>query len=128
MYLFVAAPLADLGYADCTAPAFRPAYLPPGSLRVALVEPAWLRVNGRRLLELPSTHSLGMAFRAAVRPLPRHVHVYFHDRDLLSRRRRAALEAALRILGRRRRPTDLERLREAGAEPELSFSDAASEL
>src|SRR3972149_11036331 len=99
MYLFVAAPLADLGYADCPAPASRPAYLPPGSLRVALAEPAWLRVNGRRLLELPSTHSLGMAIRAALRPLPRHVHVYFHDGDLLSRRRRAAIEPGLRTLG-----------------------------
>jgi hypothetical protein len=108
----LAAALAELGYADCSATAFRPSYLAPGAPRLALAEPAWLRVNGgARLLELPSTHSLGMSARAVLGPLPRHVHVYFHDTDLLSRARSLALQAALTLLGRRRRPLDLEQLR-----------------
>ncbi|HKP19042.1 MAG TPA: hypothetical protein VJT84_11220, partial [Gaiellaceae bacterium] len=54
--------------------------------------------------ELPTTHSLGMAVRHALGPLPRYVHVYFHDTDLLDRRRRLALQAALALLGRRCTP------------------------
>ena len=77
------------------------------------------------LLELPATHSLGMAARAALRRLPAYVHVYFHDTDLLDRRRARALEWALRIIGRRRRPLRLDRLE---AEQELDFSAAASGL
>jgi hypothetical protein len=67
-------------------------------------------MNGGELLELPSTHSLGMAARAALAPLPEHVHVYFHDTDLLVGARRLALRGALEILGRRRVPIDLEEL------------------
>ncbi len=119
----VAATLAELGYADCTATAFRPAYLDPGAPRLALAEPARLRLGDRTLLELPSTHSLGMAARAALGRLPGYVHVYFHDTDLLDPRRRRALELALRIIGRRRRPARLDQV-EAGSE--LDFSAAAS--
>jgi hypothetical protein len=36
------------------------------------------------------------------------VHVYFHDTDLLDRRRALALRIALRVLGLRRTPTDLD--------------------
>jgi hypothetical protein len=104
----VAAALADLGYTDCTATAFRPSYLDPGAYRLEVAEPSWLRVGGTRLLELPSTHSLGMAVRAAVGRLPRYVHVYFHDTDLLEVRRRRALAAALGLIARRRRPTPLD--------------------
>jgi hypothetical protein len=48
-----------------------------------------------------------------VRALPRRldqplVHVYFHDTDLLDRRRALALRAALAILALRRTPTDLD--------------------
>jgi hypothetical protein len=118
----VAVAVAELGYADCTATSFRPAYLPAGASRLALAEPAWLRVRGARLLELPTTHSLGMAVRSAARPLPRHVHVYFHDTDLLDGRRRRALAAALALLGRRRTPADLSRL---GAEAEIDFASSA---
>ncbi len=120
----VAATLAELGYADCTATAFRPSYLQPGAPRLALAEPAWLRVGGRRLLELPTTHSLGMDLRATVRALPGHVHVYFHDTDLLNRTRRLALGAALAALGRRRTQVDLSQLT---AEAELDLAVAAAD-
>lgn len=106
----VAEALAELGYVDCTATSFRPAYLPSGAPRAALAAPAWVRLEEGRLLELPSTHSLGMAVRAAWLHLPEYVHVYFHDTDLLDARRRLALRFALAILGRRREPTDLDRL------------------
>jgi hypothetical protein len=119
----VAAVLAELGLADCTATAFRPSYLVPDDSRLALAEPARLRIGEASLLELPATHSLGMAARASLRSLPGYVHVYFHDADLLDRKRARALEWALRIIGRRRRPERLDRLQ---AEQELDFSAAAS--
>ena len=121
----VAAVLAELGLADCTATAFRPSYLAPEARRLALVEPARLLLGEAALIELPATHSLGMAARGALRRLPDYVHVYFHDTDLLDRRRALALEWALRIIGRRRRPERLDRL---DAEQELEFSAAASGL
>ena len=40
--------------------------------------------------------------------LPPYVHVYFHDTDLLSARRRSALRWALAVLGRRCEVTDLD--------------------
>jgi hypothetical protein len=120
----VAETVAELGYVDCTATAFRPAYLEPGARRAELAEPAWLALpSGRRLLELPSTHSLGMAARAALRALPPYVHVYFHDTDLVDARRRRALATALALLGRRARPLELEPLRAEARE--VAFSAAA---
>jgi hypothetical protein len=110
----VASVLAELDYADCTGTAFVPSYLGEGERRLAAESPAWLTLpTGRRLLELPATHSLGMATSAAFGGLPSYVHVYFHDTDLLSRKRRAALRAALEVLSRRSDVTDLDRLREA---------------
>jgi hypothetical protein len=124
----VAAALAELGYADCTATAFRPAYLAEGAARIGLDAPARLRVDGAELLELPSTHSLGMAARAAVAPLPEHVHVYFHDTDLVVAARRLALRGALELLGRRRSPIDLEQLaaRVRTTAPEVDFGSAVA--
>ena len=123
----VAETLADLGYADCTATAFRPAYLPRGAPRIGLAGPAWLRLaSGRRLLELPTTHSLGMLARAALSPsglTEPVVHAYFHDTDLLDPRRRAALDLGLRLLGRRRRPTDLLGLALEVDPPETAFAE-----
>ncbi len=119
----VAEVVADLGYADCTATAFRPAYLPAQAPRLELAGPAWLRLpSGARLLELPATHSLGMAARAALGPLPAYVHVYFHDTDLLASGRRRALGAALRLIGLRRPATALDRL---PALPEVAFRVAS---
>src|SRR5919109_383368 len=60
----VADAVAELGYTDCTATAFRPSYLEPDAAHVQLHEPAWLEIpSGRRLLELPTTHSIGMLAR-----------------------------------------------------------------
>jgi hypothetical protein len=119
----VAEAVAALGYADCTATAFRPSYLPAQAAHAELAEPARLRLsNGRMLTELPSTHSLGAAARGSLRRLPRYVHVYFHDTDLVDRRRRWALVAALRILGRRAEPV---RLDELEPREERAWSDVA---
>jgi hypothetical protein len=120
----VAGALAELGYADCTATAFRPSYLAENAPRLALDRPSWLRLDGLRLLELPSTHSLGMAARAALGRLPAYVHVYFHDTDLLDPRRRRALSIALAVIARRRRPTPLDAV---PAEAETAFSAQARE-
>jgi hypothetical protein len=122
----VAVVLAELGYADCTATAFRPSYLAENDLSLSLARPSWLSLaGGERLLELPSTHSLGMAARAASRALPQYVHVYFHDTDLLTRRRRAALRTVLELLGRRCHPGDLTELRtRASGAPTVSFTAA----
>jgi hypothetical protein len=123
----VADALAELGYTDCTATAFRPAYLEPGAAHVQLDEPAWLELaSGRRLLELPTTHSIGMLARGVLARDGRQVlHAYFHDTDLLDRRRSAALRLALALLGRRRTPTDLREL-QRGLRPEKTMSFAKS--
>jgi hypothetical protein len=125
----VAAVVADLGYVDTTATAYRQAYLAPGAPRVELAGPTWLRLDdGRRLLELPATHSLGMLVRRLALPLPPVVHVHFHDWDLVDRRRAAALEAALRILRLRRLPLDLAAAAEAAGvgDPEVQFDVESS--
>jgi hypothetical protein len=100
----VAAACASLGYADCTPRAVRPAYLAAGAPWVELARPCRLRLaDGGALVALPTTHSVGDALRSAWRRrLPDRIHVYFHDTDLVDRRRRLIVEAALRLLGRRR--------------------------
>jgi hypothetical protein len=119
----VARVLAERGLADCTATAFRPSYLAEDAPRLSAAEPVRLRTAAGMLVELPSTHSAGMAARAVLWRLPAYVHVYFHDTDLLGARRRRQLEQTLVVLGRRRPPQRLDRL-EAGTE--LDFSEAAS--
>jgi hypothetical protein len=105
----VAAAVAELGYADCTGTAFRPSYLPEGAPRLEAHEPAWLELpDGLRLLELPTTHSVGMLTRGVLGRLNVPVvHAYFHDTDLVQPARRRALVGALRALARRRTPSDL---------------------
>jgi hypothetical protein len=109
----VGAAAADLGYTDCTATAWRPGYLPEGAPRLGMAQPGWVELpDGRRLRELPTTHSLGSALRSLLRGRLEGevVHVHFHDYELLDRRRAAAIRVALALLARRRRPTDLDRL------------------
>lgn len=100
----VAAAVAELGYADCTGTAFRPRYLGDTAPRLAATEPCWLDLpGGDRLLELPTTHSLGLLARALPRlvgPSRPFVHLYFHDTDLLDRARVAALRLCLAFLAR----------------------------
>lgn len=124
----VAEMAAEYGYADCTGRAARPPYLEEGRSYLHVERPCWLRLQGaRRLLELPSTHSIGTAARGLLRPgrldAP-HVHLYFHDTDLLDYRRAALLGLVLRTLGRRRRPTDLDALRDHGAAEEVLYEHA----
>jgi hypothetical protein len=125
----VAEACAQLGYVDCTATAYRPAYLEQGAPRFALSFPARVVLpSGRRLLALPSTHSLGMLARQVLLPSGLRadvVHVHFHDTDLLDGRRRLALVWALRALARRRVVTDLDVLAAVlgNAAPELPFEE-----
>jgi len=121
----VVAAVADLGYADCTATAFRPGYLEPGAPHLQLEEPVWLELSdGRRLLEVPTTHSIGMLARGLLSPFRRQiVHAYFHDTDLLDRRRTAALGVGLRFLGLKRTATDLDEL-QRGLQPKKTMSFA----
>jgi hypothetical protein len=68
--------VAELGYIDCTP-----------------------RGGGPTERTLPTTHTIGrLARAAATRRLPRYLHAYFHDYDLLDRRRRLALVSSLRLL------------------------------
>jgi hypothetical protein len=123
----VAESVAELGYADCTATAFRPGYLEPGAPHLQLSEPTWLELpSGRRLLELPTTHSIGMLARGLLGPFRRRVvHAYFHDTDLLDRRRTAALRVGLGFLGMKRIASDLGEL-QRGLRPANTMSFAKS--
>jgi hypothetical protein len=123
----VARAVAELGYADCTATAFRPSYLEPGAAHLQLEEPAWLSLDGGlRLLEVPTTHSIGMLARGLVGPFRRPVvHAYFHDTDLLDGRRAAALRIGLTFLGLKRTATDLREL-QLGLRPAKTMSFAKS--
>lgn len=123
----VAEVLAEHGCADCTATAFCPSYLEAGAARLSASEPSWLELpNGRRLLELPTTHSIGMLARGLLLPFRGPVvHTYFHDTDLVDTRRRAALVAGLRFLNLKRTRTDLEQL-QAGLRPVKTMSFANS--
>jgi len=109
--------VAELGYVDSTATAWEPRFRPAA----VLDQPAWIRLEGgRRVLELPTTHSLGAAARHLTRELPPVVHVHFHDFELLHAKRRALLALVLRALARRRQPVELGAL---GAERELDWAD-----
>lgn len=125
----VAAAVADLGYVDCSATSYRQPYLAAGAARVEVAEPSWLRLaDGRRLLELPATRSLGMLLRALGRFDEPVVHVHFHDWDVADPRRRLALAAGLALLRLVRRPLDLAQLAAAAAEsaPEVDFAQASA--
>ena len=102
----------------------------PGALAAPAAVPAAApgAASPLRLLELPTTHSLGMTARAALSPAaPPTLHCYFHDTDLVVPARAHALAVALAVLGRRRRPLDLDGLAAVAgpSAPELSFADLA---
>jgi hypothetical protein len=121
----VADAVADLGYADCTATAFVPSYLDVDAPRLGADVPCRLGLeDGRELLELPTTHSLGMLARALGGRLPRYVHVYFHDTDLLDRVRATVLETCLRVLALRSEMGDLEALARRACEQDLPLNRA----
>ena len=124
----VAEAAAELGYTDCTATGFDPPYLATDAPRLRLDAPARLVLpTGRRLLELPSTHSIGLLVRALARRLDQPlVHVYFHDTDLVDRRRSLALRVALRLLALRRTPSDLDTVAGDAGTRELPFSAASA--
>ena len=124
----VALACAELGYMDCTPRAKRPSYLPNGAAWAELAAPARVDVDGRTLAAVPTTHAAGDLVRAILRlDLPPRVHVYFHDTDLVTRRRRAIVVAGLELLGRRRPAADLDAIgpsvRDHG--PPLSWEDIA---
>jgi hypothetical protein len=123
----VAEAVAELGFADCSATAFRPDYLEEGAPHLELHEPTWLDLpSGKRLLEIPTTHSIGMLARGALGPFRRQiVHAYFHDTDLLDGRRSFALKAGLGFLGLKRTATDLREL-QLRLRPEKTMSFANS--
>jgi hypothetical protein len=108
----VAEACAELGYVDCTPRAARPHYLAEGERWASLPAPAVVELpSGRELRSIPTTHSLGAVARAlSRRVLPGVVHVYFHDADVLDRRRRALIHGVLRLLARRAHVTDLDTL------------------
>jgi hypothetical protein len=110
----VAEACVTLGYVDLTPRAERPAYLPAGAQWAQLGAPARVQLpSGAELAALPTTRSLGSLARTLLRrsgPREPVVHVYFHDTDLVDRRRRLALSAALRLLRLRRLPADAETL------------------
>jgi hypothetical protein len=93
--------VGEAGLADLTATTF------PHSYRDGRV------VDGPEPGLLPATHTIGMLARAL--RLPDFVHVYFHDTDLLERRRALALAFGLRHLALRRPVRDLDELRPASS-------------
>lgn len=97
----VRAAVAEEGLVDLTATTFPLSY---GGGRV---------VDGPEPGLLPATHTIGMLARAV--RLPEYVHVYFHDTDLLERKRALALGLSLRHLALRRPVRDLEELRPASS-------------
>ncbi len=103
----VAETVASLGYTDCTSSRGGPCLV---RLR-----------NGALLGELPTTHSIGALARNAPRRHPPFLHAYFHDYDLLDRKRRYALLVSLSLLGMHASLASFEP--QAGA-PEVSYDEA----
>lgn len=123
----VAEVLAEYGITDCTATRFRPSYLGANEPRLGASEPSYVKLSsGRTLLELPTTHSIGMVARGLLGPFRGPVvHAYFHDTDLVDAKRRLALRVALLFLNEKRTRTDLEEL-QRGFRPTKTMSFANS--
>lgn len=122
----VALACAELGYTDCTPRATRPPYLPDGAAWAELDRPAQVDLGERTVMAVPTTHGAGDLARALARPgLPASVHTYFHDTDLVDRRRRILILTVLTLLGRRRQPTDIDRVAAAVHGSSRSWADVA---
>lgn len=123
----VAESAAALGYVDCTPRASRPGYLPADAPWAELGAPAVVSLpSGGELLAVPTTHTIGDALRACLRPsLPPRMHVYLHDTDLVSPRRRRLAYLALRLVGLRGRRSDLDALAIAPWGARTSWEDVA---
>ena len=108
----VALACAELRYTDCTPRATRPGYLAHAAAWAELSAPARIELgDGAVVPAVPTTHGPGDLLRAlARRELPPRVHAYFHDTDLLSRRRRRLIVTGLTALGRLRPSIDLDAL------------------
>jgi len=121
----VAEVLATFGYVDCTATTFTQTYLAEDAPRLRLPAPARVELrSGATLLELPATHSVGMLARGLL-ALPDHVHVHFHDWELVDRRRATAITALLRVLALRRAPRTVAEVAEcAVTAPRLTWDEA----
>jgi hypothetical protein len=122
----VALACAELGYADCTPRATRPPYLADGAAWAELDGPARIDLGERVLVAVPTTHGAGDLGRALARPgLPPQIHAYFHDTDLVDRRRRTMIAAALSLLGRRRPPFALDAVAASVSGPDRPWADVA---
>lgn len=122
----VARACAELGYADCTPRAIRPGYLPDGAAWAELDAPARIDLGEAILTAVPTTHGAGDLARAVALPgLPARVHAYFHDTDLVDRRRRLLILAGLSLLGRRRPPRDLDLVASAVRGPSRQWAEVA---
>jgi hypothetical protein len=124
----VAEACAELGYQDVTPRPRRPGYLAATERWASLALPARVRLpSGALLTALPTTHTLEELGRAILRrSLPAFVHVYFHDHDLLSRRR-SSLLPLLGLLARRATVTNLDAVaaRIGDDMPEVPWEDVA---
>ena len=80
----------ELGYADCTATAFRPDYLAPGAAHLQAGRARLARARERPAPARAADDALARhACARRARSVPRQVvHAYFHDTDLLDRTRR----------------------------------------
>jgi hypothetical protein len=124
----VATACAELGYVDCTPRAHRPPYLGEAAAWAELDEPRRIAVDGHVLCAVPTTHGAGDLARALVRPrLPKRVHAYFHDTDLVAARRRTLIVGALTVLGRRLPARTLDEVAAGARElaPLVAWSDVA---
>ncbi len=121
----VAEACAALGYVDVTPRPTRPPYLAEKAAWAELRRPARIELGGTTLRAVPTTHGAGDLLRAVLRPgLPAQVHAYFHDTDLVDPRRRRLIELGLRLLSRRRPPSDLDAVAESlGTAPVVSWGD-----
>jgi hypothetical protein len=125
----VAEACAELGYSDCTPRAGRPPYLADDQPWASLASPSVVGLtSGAELRAVPTTHSVGdLAREVGRRALPDFVHIYFHDTDLVDRRRRALVHGVLRVLARRARVTDLDEIvrRALPDAPRVTWADVA---